>query len=270
MPVVQRGTARVSYSRAGRGPAVLLLQGVGLIGEGWRPQVAGLRDRFDLVTLDNRGIGGSVLGDDPLTVEAMAADALAVMDAERLDRFHLAGHSLGGLIAQQVALLAPARVRSLALLCTFTQGKEGARLTPSTLLTGVRTRLGTRRMRRQAFLELVMPAAFLNTVDRDALAARLEPLFGHDLGDQPPIVMKQLRAMSRFDPTSRLSALSSIPTLVVSAELDRIALPRYGRALAAAIAGARFVEIPDAGHGVTIHRAAEINSLLASHFSAAS
>ncbi len=113
-----------------------------------------------------------------------------------------------------------------------------------------------------------MPPAYLATVDRRRLAEDLRPFFGHDLADQPPIVGKQLRAMSKYDAGARLAQLASIRTLVASAAGDRIAPPAYGRALAAAIPGSRLVEIPDAGHGVTIQRAQTINALLSEHFGA--
>ncbi|HXW07143.1 MAG TPA: alpha/beta fold hydrolase [Vicinamibacterales bacterium] len=269
MATIDRGGARIHYQAAGHGPAVLLIQGVGLVGEGWRPQIEGLRDRFTLVAPDNRGIGRSVAPAGRLTIEDMATDALAVMDAMGAERFHLAGHSMGGIIAQEVALRAPARVRSLALLCTFARGSQGSKLTPALLIAAIRMRIGTRRMRRHAFLELVMPSAYLRGQDTDRLAEDLRPLFGHDLAEQPSIAMRQLRAMARYDSSGRLAALGGIPTLVVAASGDRIAVPAYGRALTAAIPGARYVEIGDAGHGVTIQRADEVNGLLASHFLAA-
>jgi pimeloyl-ACP methyl ester carboxylesterase len=262
-----RGVA-VRYVCEGSGAPVILLQGVGVIGEGWRPQIAALRDRFMVVAPDNRGIGGSSLGAGALTVEEMAGDVLAIADGEGFDRFHLAGHSMGGLIAQEIALVAPRRVESLALLCTFLHGKEAARLTPDILWTGLRTRIGTRAMRRRAFMRLVMPDGYLQSAP-SSLAADLALLFGHDLADQPPIVMKQLRAAARYDASARLGALGTIPTLVVSATFDRIALPRFGRALSAAIPGARYVEIADAGHGCTIQCAAQVNELLAEHFAGA-
>ena len=243
---------------------MVLVQGVGIIGRGWKPQVDGLRDRYSTVTIDNRGIGRSASVAPP-TIEDMAADVLAVADAERLDRFHLAGHSMGGVIAQQVALTAPSRILSLALLCTFLKGRQGTMIAPSKLITAIRSRVGTRRMRRRAFVELVMPRAFLATQDRDRLCADLGELFGRDLADSPPIVTQQLRAMGRFDASTRLRALAGIPTLVVSAEHDCIAQPKYGRALAAAIPGARYIEIPGAGHAVVIQKAGEINALLREH-----
>jgi aminoacrylate hydrolase len=261
-------SALVSYRRGGSGRGVLFIQGVGVIGEGWRPQLDGLGDRYTTISFDNRGLGETVLGSAPLTVESMALDALAIMDAEKIEEFHVVGHSMGGLIAQEVALRAPARVKSLALLCTFARGKQATRLTPAIVLIGLRTRLGTRAMRRNAFLELVMPPALLATCDRVQLAEKLRALFGRDLAEQPPIILKQLAAMAKYDASGRLGELANIPTLVISAELDRIALPSFGRELAAAIPGARFVELPGAGHGVPIHDPEMVNGLLAEHFAA--
>ena len=265
MPTIEGHGLRLNYSRSGSGPALLLVQGVGVIGHGWQPQVAGLADRFTIVTFDNRGIGGSSAGPAPLSIEAMASDALAIMDAERLDRFHLGGHSMGGVIAQQIALSAPQRVRSLALMCTFPRGRDATRLTWAVLTAGVRTRVGTRRMRRRAFVDLVMPPATRGSDDADALAEALSPLFGRDLADQPPIMMQQLRAMGRFDASTRLAELGGAPTLVIGASHDLISRPEYSRQLAAAISGARLIEIPDAGHGVTIQRAGVVNAALADH-----
>lgn len=265
MPTVTTATAQVAYLKEGSGPAVLLLQGVGLVGEGWRPQIVKLRESFTVIAPDNRGIGGSRAFDSDITIEAMAADALAVLAAEGIDRFAIVGHSMGGLVAQQVALTAPARVASLSLLCTFSRGKQGATLSGSMLLTALRTRIGTRRMRRHAFLSLVLSSHALAGADRDAWAAKLAPLFGHDLADQPAVVMKQVRAMSRFDVREKCKSLSSIATLVVSAAEDRIARPAYGEDLAAAIPGARFIELQNAAHGVPIEQPAVINELLLQH-----
>jgi pimeloyl-ACP methyl ester carboxylesterase len=262
---LEAGGAVLRYVREGTGVPVILVQGVGVIGEGWRPQIDGLRDRYAVVAADNRGIGGSTFSGTALTVDDMAADVLALADAEGFDRFHLAGHSLGGLIAQAVALRRPERVISLALLCTFLHGREAARLTPDIIWTGLRTRIGTRAMRRRAFMQLVMPEAYLRGAP-PTLAGDLAVLFGHDLADQPPIVMKQLRAASRFDVSARLGTLTGTPTLVVAATHDRIALPSFGRALSDAIPGARYVEIPDAGHGCTIQCADRVNALLIGHF----
>ena len=261
MPTCENRGGTIAYTRTGNGPAVLLVQGVGVIGRGWTPQVDALAQRLTVVTIDNRGIGAS-RWDGPVSIEDMAADVLAVADAEGIDRFHLAGHSMGGIIAQQVALTARPRVISLALLCTFEKGRQGAVPAPSLLPAAIRARIGTRRMRRRAFIELVMPADYLAAHDRDQLAAELGALFGRDLADQPPIIMRQLRAMAKFDASAHLASLAGLPTLVVSATQDGIARPAFGRALAAHIPGAQFVEIPHGAHAVTIQDAPLINRLL--------
>ena len=130
----RRAGVSLAYAVAGAGPAVLLIQGVGIAGAGWRPQIDGLLDSFRLVAVDNRGIDGCVLPPGPLTIEDMAADTLAVMDhlreREGIERFHVVGHSMGGVIAQELALSAPERVESLAFLCTFATGRQATTLTP--------------------------------------------------------------------------------------------------------------------------------------------
>ncbi len=272
--VVENQGCRMAYMV--RGPAssqapvpVLMIQGVGLHGEGWRPQVDGLADCYTCCTFDNRGMGQSQPFTDILTVEQMAEDAWEVMDALGWESAHLVGHSLGGLIAQEMALRNRRRVRSLSLLCTFSRGRDATRLTPHMLWFGTRTRIGPRRWRRRAFLSLVMPPDALAKTDCEALAASLAPLFGHDLADQPPIVMKQLSAMNHYDATPRLGELAGIPTLVMAAAHDCIAPPRIGRAMAERIPGARYVQYDDASHGVTIQFADRINNLLRDHLETA-
>lgn len=260
---------RLNYHIEGDGPPVVLIQGVGVCGSGWTPQVEGLRSRFRCLTFDNRGIGLSQPAGVPITVPQMAEDVLRLMEAAGWPAAHVIGHSLGGPVALEMALMHRQRVRSLALLCTTARGRDATRLSRRLLWLGLRSRIGSKRARRRAFLEIVMPAGFVPAADAEALAARLAPLFGHDLADQPPVAMKQLAALRAYDASSRLVELAGIPTLVVSARHDPIAPPEYGRALAAGIAGARFVEVGDASHGVPLQMPARINEMLMAHLAAA-
>ena len=249
------------YEVSGAGPPILFIQGVGVIGECWRPQVNNLQKSFTTALFDNRGIGKSAPCSGVISIESMVEDAAALMDAVGWGSAHVVGHSMGGVIAQQLALSYPKRVRSLSLLCTFGRGKDAARLTPWVLWMTLRTRIGTRRMRRRAFLEMLWPADALKSADKDELARRVAALIGRDLASQPPILMKQLMALSRHDTFKRLSELHAIPTLVLSAEHDPIALPRYGRELATALGG-KFELMPAASHGVTIQHVDKISQLL--------
>jgi pimeloyl-ACP methyl ester carboxylesterase len=272
VPTLERPDTTIHYEVDGSGPPVLLIQGVGVIGAGWRPQVDGLRGQFTMCAFDNRGIGRSAPLTRQTSVEAMAGDALALLDALGWAQAHVVGHSMGGLIAEQLALDAPKRVRSLALLCTPASGRAGAWPGFRVIWIGLRGRIGSRAKRRAAFLELVMPRSALidaGVAEKAVLAEQLVALFGRDLADSPPVLLKQMRAMGRHDITSKLAALASIPTLVVSADEDPIAPPSAGRATAERIGSARHVELPDSSHGVPIHRPDMINRLLSAHWLAA-
>ncbi len=262
MPELEHQGCRLHYRLSGGGPPVLWIQGVGVQGDGWLPQTEAFAPQFQCLSFDNRGIGRSLPAAGVLSIEQFAADALALMDAAGWEKAHVAGHSMGGLIAQHLALTARHRVRSLALLCTFSRGRDVTALTWDMLMAGIRTRVGLKSWRRKAFLELVEAP--------ESQAARMAELFGHDLADQPPIAMKQLSAMSAYDATPRLRELAGIPTLVVSGRLDRIAKPSYGRALAEAMPDSGYVEFPAAGHALPITHAARLNPLLLDHFRASS
>ncbi len=266
----QSGVAlHYELSGAEAGHRVLFIQGVGAAGEAWRPQVRDLEGEVRSLICDNRGVGRSQPCTGLISIEAMADDARALMDAAGWDSAHVVGHSMGGVIAQQLAFDCPTRVRSLSLLCTFARGKDAARPTPWVLWMTLRTRLGTRRMRRHAFLEMLVPKPELAGMDGDRVAAEVAALVGRDLADSPSILMRQLRALARHDGFARLGGLAGIPTLVISAEHDRIARREYGRELAKAIPGAVFEEIHGASHGVTIFHHAAISARLRRFFEAA-
>ena len=265
---LEHNGSTLSYTVCGKGESVVFVQGVSLHGAGWRPQVNSLYDSFECLTFDNRGIGKSQLNQNQdLSIDLMVQDLNAIMETQHWESAHIVGHSMGGLIAQKFALMYPEKVKSLALLCTFSNGAEATKLNYWLLKTGIKMRIGSKRSRRRAFLEMIMPKQVLRTSNLDCLAQELEPLFGHDLAVQPKIVNKQLSAMSKCDVTSQLHQLTAIRTLVVSAEHDKVAKPELGRKLASSIPNAQFVLINDAAHGVTLQKAEIINGLLAKHFS---
>jgi pimeloyl-ACP methyl ester carboxylesterase len=266
---VEFGGCAFSYKVEGQGDPVVFIQGVGLHGDGWLPQIATLSSQFRCLTFDNRGMAQSQPAGDPITVEQMAADTLAVMDAAKIRSAHLVGHSLGGVIAQQIALTNPDRVISLSLLCTSARGADSMRFSGKLIWLGLRSRIGTREMRRFAFLEIIMTSKYLAYQDRAVLAQNLARVFGHDLADTPPIAMRQLKALQRFDATARLAEVTGIPTLVLSASHDIIFPPKSGQTLAAGIPGARYLEIPDAAHGVTIQCHDAVNTALLQQFASA-
>jgi len=263
MAVVAREGCYLHYTVRGSGPPVLFIQGVGVQGDGWLPQIGELSSDFTCISFDNRGMGRSQPVEAVITVERMANDAAAILDAERVRSAHVVGHSLGGLVALQMALSHRERVKSLALLCTFSGGKAAAPMTRRLFWLGLGTRVGTRGMRRRAFLKLVMPPGAI--ADADRMAERLSQLFGHDIADQPPIASRQLAALRQADVSQWLPELEGLPTLVLTAAHDPIAPPSAGSALAAAIPGARYVEVADASHTLPITHEDLTNRLLREH-----
>jgi pimeloyl-ACP methyl ester carboxylesterase len=258
----------LAYRIAGEGPPLVMIQGVGAYGTVANPQVDILEPHYTCLTFDNRGIGASVPADGPLTVEQMAKDTLALMDHAGWDSAHLVGHSLGGLIALHTALTAKRRMRSLTLLCTFARGADATRLTPALLWISLRVRFGGRRMRRRAFIDLVVPPDKRQGHSED-LAQRISKILGHDIGDLPAITDRQMAAMRKHDVTTRLGELAGIPTLVVSAEKDLIAPPSSGRVIAAGIPGARYIEIAGASHSFPILEPERCGALTLAHLAEA-
>ena len=148
----------LSYSIRGDGPKVLFIQGVGVQGDGWLPQIEVLNNKYACLSLDNRGMGASQpMAADPLTVDQMVDDLRAVMDQASWQRAHLVGHSSGGLLVQDFALRFPDRAQSLSLLCTFANGRAVSPLTARMMWLGTRCSIGTRAMRRRGFLGLLYP-----------------------------------------------------------------------------------------------------------------
>lgn len=238
------------------GPRVLLIQGTGVRGRAWAPQVDGLKDEFELAWYDHRGIGMSP--GYPTTRRAMAEDALAVLDDLGWDRAHLVGHSLGGVIALEAADLAPGRVRSLALLCSFLRGRAAGPTSPSKFWTALRTSIGTRAMRRRAFYQMVSDPRLAVTEQR---MATLEAAFGRSLDALPTAAIGQLAVLLASDMTEAARRWSG-PALVLSASGDTVSPPGEGHRLAAALGV--HPEVMPGGHALTIQQAATVNERLRS------
>lgn len=260
------GTPRLAYELVGtEGPPVLLVMGLGMRGRVWRPQVDALRADHRVATFDHRGVGESDPAPGSFTLAELAGDALRVLDALGWSSAHVVGVSMGGMVAQELALAAPERVRSLALIATHAGGAGAWRIPLGGLARFLAVSLGRDDERFGALAALLYPRDFLRSFDREALLARMR----EHLGGRAPARTRQLqmRAVMRHDTRARLAGLA-VPTLVVSCGRDLLVRPARQRELAARIPGARHVHLDEAGHGVIFQCAPVLAGHLRRHVAA--
>src|SRR5271168_2250024 len=135
MTVVRVGDIGLDYERGGSGPPLLLIMGMSGTALHWgEPFLEALRRDFDVIAYDHRGVGASSRLESPITIVQMAEDAAGLLDALGIDSAHIVGISMGGMIAQELALAQPERVRTLTLGCTYCGG-EGSTLMAPELVT---------------------------------------------------------------------------------------------------------------------------------------
>lgn len=259
------GYPRIAYdSSSGPGPRLLLVMGFGMRGSVWKPQIDGLSPDHHLAWFDNRGIGESAAPDRLFTMRDLAQDALRVADALGWNTFHAVGVSLGGMVSQELALLAPERVQSLTLVATHAGGPLGLAPTAKGLNHWVRAAFGPQSGRVRALTELLYTRSFLDGQDVEQLRNRMRA----HVGTKPPVrtALLQLLAVMRHDTRRRLQQVK-VPTLVVKPESDLLVRPFHSDVLHQAIPGARLITVPDAGHGVTFQGAHAVNEAIRTHVS---
>ena len=238
--------SELHYERRGRGAPLLLIQGMGANGTHWgEPFLAELERDFELILYDHRGIGRSApLQGGGITVPGLATDALALLDALGVDAAHVLGISMGGMVAQELALAAPGRVRTLILGATTCGGTQSRATAPEVVqrLTTVALSRDRDLMLRTGF-ELVVsprhaaePAHFAQFV----AAAQQFPA-------TVPVLLAQKGAADAHDAYSRLRALS-LPTLVIHGTADELLASINGDLVASLIPGARLELLEGVGH----------------------
>jgi 3-oxoadipate enol-lactonase len=244
VPVIQRpDTARIAWESDGPedAPAVLLVMGLAYPAAMWFRLVPALAEGYRVIRVDNRGAGrtGDVPG-APYTVETMAADCLAVLDAAGVDTAHIVGISMGGLIAQEIVLTVPERVRSLCLIATH-PGIAHAVVNPQAMAMLMQRG----QMTPQEAAEASIPYNYAPATPRERIeedwAVRF-PLAATNEG-----YLAQVVGSSQWDGYNRIQGITA-PTLVVHGELDGLVPPDNGRIIAGRIPGCELVMIPNANH----------------------
>lgn len=238
------GRTRLYWESTGSGDPVLLIHGLGLSGGAWWRTVDALAPSMRVVTFDHRGIGQSESLSYAYTTEAMADDAVSVLDALALDRVHIYGFSLGGMVAQQVALRHPERVRSLVLGATHAGGRRTT-LPDADVLAFFRRR-ATMPSRVAAWASVPYnygPRSRAKHADR--IAQDIERRLRNPFNERA--YRAQLLAASLHNCHGRLGRIRA-PTLVVHGAQDRVIPVANAYASAQRVGGAELRLLQHAGH----------------------
>lgn len=257
---------RIAYETHGSGEPVLLIMGFGAPRQAWITQLPALAERYQVLALDNRNAGESEVTPH-CTMELMAADAMAVLDAEGIDSAHVVGLSMGGMIAQHAALNHPERVRSLSLCTTTCGGPQAQQAAPDVLagLMGLQGASLTDPQALEKFGWILFPRDWLATN-----AARLKTAMAPLLDvPRPPMaaVQAQLMAILSHNTYERLPAIAH-RTLVLHGTDDVLIPPGNANLLAERIPGSRLEWIPGSGHGFNFQEPETFNRILIDFLSA--
>lgn len=230
---------KIVWEERGSGAPLLLIQGLGYARWSWEPIVGPLAERYRVLFFDNRGIGESDKPAGPYTARQMADDALQVLDEAGVERAHVLGASLGGMIAQELAALAPERVDRLVLCCTHPGLAHGFPMPEVTvrLIAEMATLAPDVALRR--FVENALGDAPPVGVADELVRRRLEnPL-------DPAGWQAQAAAGTTFE---GVDAPIAAPTLVVTGTADNVVDPRNADVLVGRIPGSRLELLEGRGH----------------------
>lgn len=245
------------YVEAGQGEPLVLIMGFGGDHLSWGFQLPEFATKYRVLAFDNRGAGQSDSPDLPYTMAMMAGDTVGLMDALGIERAHVVGVSMGGMVAQQLALDHPARVRSLHLACTL------ARPDPYLRALTESWRELRHALSREAMLRAIGPWLFAPVTYRER-PEFIEMIFQNALANPYPQTLtgfiRQGEAIASHDTVGRLGGLRC-PTLVSVAEEDILVPPRFSRDVAALIPGATLRLVPGAGHAYFWERPDAFNAL---------
>jgi 3-oxoadipate enol-lactonase len=257
MPIFEGDGRHLYYEVHGRGEPLLCVTGLSADHLAWALQVPAWSSRFRTVVFDNRDVGQSFRADRPYAVADMAGDTLRLANALGLERFHLLGMSLGGAVAQELALSAPERVRTLTLIVTYAWtgrwGRDFARLWG---------RAAAQRTDEEHIDWLILQTTSQEFYENEEAVAFLRNVMMANPHPQPrDAFIRQLDAGSRHDTRDRLPGLT-VPVHVIGAEHDLLVPAFKSRELADLVPGAKLTIVDRAPHGVNIERADELNSLV--------
>ncbi len=257
MSTVNVGSVELYYEEHGSGDPLLLIMGLAADSRAWMFQIPDFARRYRTIAFDNRGVGRSGKPAGPYSIHQMADDAAGLLAQLGIARTHVVGVSMGGMIAQELALRHPERVRSLVLGCTYPEPDadvERQRQFSLTQFGGSVSASGEMKIDLSTldpmmFFQHLLPTVFNQEfIERDL--AKLLPLFTGALeyGFSLEAILGQVEAVMGHKTTDRLHQIA-VPTLVITGDADRLVPPANSDILAKHIPKAKLVKIAGGSHG---------------------
>jgi 3-oxoadipate enol-lactonase len=241
----------------GEGPAVVLIHGLAGDASAWNAQLALLKDRFRVIAFDNRGAGRSTQVDEPVSTRDLAADTLALMDHLRIPHAQVVGRSMGGAIAQHMALMAPQRVDSLVLCASFARLDALGRRVLSNMREALEWR-GSWADHARHSVQNFVSAAFFNAYPEQVEA--IERLLGGETR-RPACYSRQNAACQEHDTSGELARIRQ-PALVMAGGADPICSLAATRILWEGLRNARTEIFEGASHFFLMEQPQRFNTLL--------
>jgi 3-oxoadipate enol-lactonase len=246
MPRIDTGAVELSYERSGSGPPLLLIMGMSGTFSHWsEPFLDELRESFEVIVYDHRGVGESGPLEGQLTIAQLARDAAGLLAALELDSAHVLGISMGGMVAQELALAHPERIRTLALGCTYCGGPGGSLASPEVmqrLAEGMSS--GDRARAVRTAWEVNVSLAY-DAAHADAYEAFRA--IGMSRAVAVPVILAQMQACLAHDTCDRLAQLA-MPVLIAHGTDDQMIPVANAEILHRLIPGSRLEIFDGVGH----------------------
>ena len=257
MSIAKVGAIDLYYDEQGSGDPLLLVMGLAADSAAWLFQVPDFARHYRTIVFDNRGVGRSAKPPGPYTIHEMADDTAGLLDVLGIARAHVVGVSMGGMIAQELALRHPDRVRGLVLACTYPepdaeverQRQFSMAQFGGTVAADGEMRIDLTALDPMLFFQHLLPRVF-NQAFIDQELPKLMQLFSGALqyGFSMEAILGQVAAVMGHRATDRLHQIKA-RTLVITGDADLLIPPANSRVLAEHIPNARLVTIPGGSHG---------------------
>jgi pimeloyl-ACP methyl ester carboxylesterase len=251
--MVSAGDVQIATYARGEGTPIVMINGLGAAAQDWGPLADRLSERARVIMFDNRGAGRSIAPAQPFSLERMAQDTVAVFEAYGLSSAKLIGHSMGGMIAQLVAVARPDLIERLVLIATHSGPQSAVPSTPEARAAMFpQEKLPREELVRRQFMVYVAPHFLEHRRDE------FERMLATRLANLIPLEMWQLQLQAVLG-SERAEAIRSIraPTLILHGRADTLIPFANGEKLRDLIPGARLVALDDCGHIVNWEKPAE-------------